>query len=116
MAEIMVTLRNMTEQKFLDENSSNEIKLIVQKFSFVQKFFEKFEKIVQMLDFMKKDNSIRYEHNQMILYILISDFAVYMKDLSNLTWYLFIDAKCNFFLMNIHFIIMKIGFLIIELT
>lgn len=59
IAEIMVTLRNMTEQKFLDETSSNEIKLIVQKFSFVQKFFEKFEKIVQMLDFMKKDNSIR---------------------------------------------------------
>ncbi len=61
IAEIMVTLRNMSEQKFLDEISSNEIKLIVQKFSFVQKFNEKFEKIVQMLDFMKKDNSIKYK-------------------------------------------------------
>ncbi len=59
IAEVMVILRNMTELNFLDETSSNEIKLIVQKFSFVQKFFEKFEKIFQMLDFMKKDNSIR---------------------------------------------------------
>jgi len=64
----------------VDREVSEDIKKLVDKFSYCMKFYEKFCKVFEKLDFKYLDNKAQVREN-------------YIRSLKNLSWLLFVCAR-----------------------
>ena len=92
-------LKEINDQNIYEHDILNDLKSMIIKFSFAHKFFMKYDKIFQSMDWSLK-GTLKYH----IYFLFLSNSMLYsfslidyLKTLQKIGWLIFVHAKCLFF-------------------